>query len=215
MKHSTWSHSPLKRVFDVACAAVLLLLAAPVLLLATLAVKIEDGGPIFFRQQRVGQGGRVFRMWKLRTMRPTHEGDRLLTIASDNRITKVGRLLRHTKIDELPQLMNVLTGDMTIVGPRPEVPAYVARYDAVQRHVLMLKPGLTDPASLAYSNEAALLNGQDPENAYVTVIMPDKVRRSLEYAARASFWTDIEVILRTAVAIWLSSEPRNPSQVAT
>ena len=199
---SRWAESsPGKRAFDVAFSLGGLLLAAPMLLAAAVAIKLDDGGPVFFRQERIGKSGRCFGMWKLRTMR-TGQPSSLLTTAADHRITRAGKLLRKTKVDELPQLFNVLAGDMSIVGPRPEVARYVDRYDEKQRTILRVRPGVTDPASLAYSNESELLTGHNPEDTYVNVIMPDKIRRSLDYTEHASFRTDALVIWRTISAVW-------------
>ena len=187
-----------KRLLDVAASAAGLVVLSPLLLAIAVAVK-RDGGPALFRQQRVGHRGRPFGMWKFRTMVP--HAERLgpqLTAAGDPRITPLGRWLRRTKLDELPQLLNVLLGDMSLVGPRPEVPCYVARYDPDQRRVLALVPGITDPASVRYRDEGALLAGApDPERLYVERIMPDKIRRNLAYAATATLWSDVGVVLRT------------------
>jgi lipopolysaccharide/colanic/teichoic acid biosynthesis glycosyltransferase len=205
---SRWAEaSPAKRAFDVTFALAGLLIAAPVMLVAAVAIKLEDRGPIFFRQERIGRSGRTFRIWKLRTMR-AGDASRLITTATDSRITRTGNILRSTKVDELPQLFNVLAGDMSIVGPRPEVPRYVDQYNEQQRAILRVRPGVTDPASLAYSNEAELLNGHNPEATYFNEIMPDKIRRSLDYAQKASFKTDALVIWRTISAVWL---PRGSS----
>jgi lipopolysaccharide/colanic/teichoic acid biosynthesis glycosyltransferase len=154
---------------------------------------------VFFRQERVGRAGRAFRVWKFRTMVPDAERrGGALTVGDDPRTTRVGRWLRDSKVDELPQLFNVLAGEMSLVGPRPEVPRYVARYSADQRRVLDLVPGITDPASIAYSRESELLaRAADPERYYVTAVMPDKIRINLTYAAHANRWTDLKVVLET------------------
>ena len=192
-----------KRALDVAVAAVGLVALSPLLALLAAAVAL-DGGPIFFRQERVGRRGRPFRIAKFRTMVP--DADRLgapLTVAGDRRITRVGRVLRAAKLDELPQLWNVLTGEMSLVGPRPEVPRYVALYTEEQARVLALTPGITDPASIRYRHEeAALADSSDPERAYLDVIMPEKIRINLEYAARASVGSDLAVIVETLVALF-------------
>ena len=195
--------SVMKRVFDLSCSVLgLLLLALPFAVVAVL-IKLGDGGPILFRQERVGYEGRSFRMLKFRTMRPqaASEGPRL-TVGADPRITGVGRFLRRYKLDELPQLINVLRGEMSLVGPRPEVPEYVALYDAEQRAVLALMPGITDPASIHYRNESELLGGSDdPQRLYVEQIMPDKIRMNLAYARKATLLSDVGVILATLVPI--------------
>jgi lipopolysaccharide/colanic/teichoic acid biosynthesis glycosyltransferase len=189
-----------KRVFDLLLALAALLLAAPLMLLAAAAIRIDSPGPVFFRQQRVGQGGRLFRIHKFRTMvADAPERGPALTVGDDERITRVGRFLRRSKLDELPQLIDVLRGDMSLVGPRPEVPRYVAHYPpALRDKVLALRPGITDPVSLAFADESALLaRAADPEREYVDVILPRKLDAAAAYAARATLATDLGVILRT------------------
>jgi lipopolysaccharide/colanic/teichoic acid biosynthesis glycosyltransferase len=188
-----------KRALDVTASAVGLVLLSPVFLVIAALIKLEGHGPVFFRQDRVGRGGGTFRIWKFRTMRADAEQrGGALTVGEDPRITEVGQMLRRFKLDELPQLFNVLAGEMSLVGPRPEVARYVARYDETQRPVLELVPGITDPASIAYRDEAALLAGYpDAEAAYLQVIMPAKIRLNLEYAGRATLGTDVALILRT------------------
>src|SRR5438094_3525384 len=188
-----------KRLFDVGATIAALFVLWPVLLIVALLIKLDDGGSVFFRQERVGHAGRRFRVWKFRTMIPDAERrGGALTVGQDPRTTRVGRWLRRSKLDELPQLFNVLAGDMSLVGPRPEVPRYVARYSAEQRRVLDLVPGITDPASIAYRRESELLaRAPDPERYYVTAVMPDKIRINLTYAARATRWTDLKVVLGT------------------
>jgi lipopolysaccharide/colanic/teichoic acid biosynthesis glycosyltransferase len=195
--------SPSKRAFDLSCAVAGLALLAPVFALVGLAIKLDDGGPVFFRQVRVGRGGAKFRIWKFRSMVPDAERlGRQLTIGRDARVTRVGRWLRRSKLDELPQLLNVLAGEMSMVGPRPEVPYYVEKYSAEQRRVLELCPGITDPASIHYRGEAEVLAASpDPELLYVSGIMPEKIRINLEYAEQATGWTDFLVTLRTVCAV--------------
>jgi lipopolysaccharide/colanic/teichoic acid biosynthesis glycosyltransferase len=191
-----------KRAFDMVSAGIGLIAVSPILVGIALVVKL-DGGPAFYRQERVGRGGRPFRMWKFRTMVPN--ADRLgpqLTVAGDRRITRVGRWLRRSKLDELPQLLNVLVGEMSLVGPRPEVARYVARYTAAQRRVLALRPGITDPASIRYRDEEReLAEASDPEAHYVAHVMPEKIRLNLDYAARANVLRDVGVILATFRAV--------------
>jgi lipopolysaccharide/colanic/teichoic acid biosynthesis glycosyltransferase len=197
-----------KRTLDLIGAGVGVVMLAPVLALLGLLVKIEDWGPVFFRQERVGYRGRLFRMWKFRTMVPDAEALGLpLTVGRDSRVTRVGAWLRRLKLDELPQLFNVLVGDMSLVGPRPEVPRYVACYGAAERRVLDLLPGVTDEASIRYADESTLLaTAADPERAYLTEIVPEKIRLNLAYAARASVWTDVRLILATLRwLLWRSS----------
>lgn len=188
-----------KRLFDLAASATGLVLLSPLLLLIAGAIKLGDGGPIVFRQTRVGRDGQLFAILKFRTM--VVNAERLgaqLTVGNDARITRVGRLLRRTKLDELPQLLNVLRGEMSLVGPRPEVPRYVAMYTAEQRRVLALLPGITDPASAEFVDESSLLAGvDDPERYYVEELMPRKLRINLEYADRATLRNDLATILST------------------
>lgn len=162
-------------------------------------IKAEDGGPVFFRQERVGLGGRRFRIWKFRSMVTDAEGlGTQLTTARDTRITRVGAWLRRRKLDELPQLLNVLAGEMSIVGPRPEVPKYVDLYTEDQRRVLALKPGITDVASIAFADESALLGCvPEPEGYYLQCIVPAKIRLNLQYAEHASPLRDLSVIIDT------------------
>lgn len=189
-----------KRLFDLALAALGLLLLSPLLLLVAAAVKLDSPGPVFFRQERVGRHGVPFRIHKFRSMRVDAEtvGPQV-TVGLDPRITRVGHWLRGRRFDELPQLIDVLLGDMSLVGPRPEVPRYVAHYPAALRaQVLSVRPGITDPASLAFIDEAGLLaSADDPEREYVQTILPRKLARQAEYAARATLASDLVVIART------------------
>jgi lipopolysaccharide/colanic/teichoic acid biosynthesis glycosyltransferase len=191
----------MKRSFDLTFSAAGLLLLSPVLAVLALWVKLSDGGPIFYRQSRVGQGGQLFQILKFRSM--VVNADKLglsVTRDGDPRITRVGRFLRKTKLDELPQLWNVLVGDMSFVGPRPEVPRYVDRYTEEQRRVLELKPGITDPAALEFRNEEELLKtAEDTEAFYVSYCVPRKIALSLAYAEQAGLWKDVGVIIRTVV----------------
>ncbi len=188
-----------KRVFDLVGAGVGVVLLAPLLALLAILVKAADGGTVFFRQERVGYRGRPFRIWKFRTMVPDAEAHGLpLTVGGDPRVTRIGAWLRRLKLDELPQLFNVLGGDMSLVGPRPEAPRYVAAYDAAERSVLELVPGVTDEASIRYADESTILAAAaDPERLYVEEIMRDKIRLNLAYAADATVWADFRVILAT------------------
>jgi lipopolysaccharide/colanic/teichoic acid biosynthesis glycosyltransferase len=187
------------RCFDWLMALIGLTLLAPLFLLVAVAVKLGDGGPVFYLQQRVGRHGRPFRILKFRTMAPGADQRGLpITTDRDARVTRVGKWLRAWKLDELPQLANVLVGDMGLVGPRPEVPRYVALYTPEQARVLSLRPGITDPASIAYRSESQLLRHcQDPEAYYIQTLLPDKLRINLAYAARAGFWSNLRIILAT------------------
>lgn len=180
-------------------AGVGVLLLSPLFLAIAVAIRLDSPGPVFFRQVRVGRGGKRFRICKFRSMRTDAESvGGLLTVAGDPRVTRVGALLRRAKLDELPQLFNVVAGDMSLVGPRPEVPRYVDRYDARQRRVLDVRPGITDPASIAYRRENDLLNAaSDPEATYLREIMPAKLEMNLAYLERRSLRTDLGIILKT------------------
>lgn len=197
-----------KRLFDVLASGLGLLLLSPLLLLMAAAIKLDSPGPVFFRQVRVGRHGVEFRIHKFRTM--THRdagaeaGTAQLTIGADPRITRVGALLRRTKLDELAQLIDVFIGRMSLVGPRPEVPRYVALYPPVLRDkVLSVRPGITDPASLAFRDESArLARAANPEREYVEVVMPAKLQLSARYVDEASFLGDLRLILATLCALW-------------
>ena len=192
-----------KRALDVAGALLGLAVASPLMAAIALAIRLGDGGPVFFRQTRVGRNGVPFTIWKFRTMvRGGEQAGPQVTASGDARVTTVGAWLRRLRFDEVPQLLNILAGDMSFVGPRPEVPAFAAKYDADQRRVLELVPGLTDPATLAYRNEAEMLAGwPDPERIYAEQIMPDKIHMSLRYARRATVWSDLRIIMQTLGAI--------------
>jgi lipopolysaccharide/colanic/teichoic acid biosynthesis glycosyltransferase len=193
------THPVMKRAYDVSFAALGLAILSPVLDVIALAVKLSDFGPVLFLQERIGQFGRTFRIWKFRTMIVDAEKFGLsITKRGDRRVTRIGRILRATKLDELPQLWNVLRGDMSLVGPRPEVPRYVARYTAEQRRVLELKPGMTDVASLAFRHEERMLGcAQDPEQFYLECCLPRKIEMNLGYSRQANLLRDTWVILRT------------------
>lgn len=192
-----------KRAFDLICSSLGLVLVSPFFVLIALFIKLDDGGPIFFRQGRIGRLGRPFRMWKFRTMVVDAERQGAqLTVGRDPRITRVGYILRQVKLDELPQLLNVIAGDMSLVGPRPEVQRYVNLYTDDQRRVLDFTPGITDVASIKYRNESELLAAAaDPEYTYVSEILPAKIRLNLKYAATASRTSDLIVILQTIFRI--------------
>jgi lipopolysaccharide/colanic/teichoic acid biosynthesis glycosyltransferase len=212
-----------KRAFDLVGAGIGAVLLAPLLGALALLVKAEDGGPVFFRQERVGYRGHPFRIWKFRTMVPDAEARGLpLTVGRDPRVTRIGAWLRRLKLDELPQLFNVLVGDMSLVGPRPEVPRYVRLYSAAERRVLDLVPGITDEASIRYADESTILAAAaDPERVYVEEIMREKIRLNLAYAACATVWTDVWVVLATLRRLLSSSGEfrqvalRRPAQSAT
>jgi lipopolysaccharide/colanic/teichoic acid biosynthesis glycosyltransferase len=190
-----------KRAFDLVVAAAALLLLAPLLAALALWVKLDSPGPVFFRQVRVGRFGVPFSIHKFRTMAvDAAERGPLVTVGEDARITRAGRWLRRTRLDELPQLIDVLQGTMSLVGPRPEVPRYAAHWPAhLRERVLAVRPGITDPSSLAHLDEAAILAGAaDPEREYIERILPAKVQRSADYAAGATLASDLRVLWRTA-----------------
>jgi FlaA1/EpsC-like NDP-sugar epimerase/lipopolysaccharide/colanic/teichoic acid biosynthesis glycosyltransferase len=197
-----------KRTLDVVGSLLGLLLTAPLLAVIALAIRLEDGGPAFFVQERVGLKGRLFRMYKFRTMRVALQPGLPLTVAGDARITRVGRWLRRYKLDELPQLFHVLRGEMRLVGPRPEVPEYVAHYAGELVAVLDYAPGLTDPASVEGWDEGEVLaRSSDPERAYIEEVLPAKVRRQLAYAARSTVRSDLLVLLATVCHPWDAVAP--------
>jgi lipopolysaccharide/colanic/teichoic acid biosynthesis glycosyltransferase len=176
----------------------IVLLLVPGLAIAA-AVVMDDGWPPLYAQERVGLHGRLFKLLKFRSMR--RDSDRTggqLMVGNDSRVTPVGRVLRRTKLDELPQLLNVLHGDMSLVGPRPEVPEYVQKYSLEQRRILELVPGITDPASIKYVDESSVLALQaDPHDYYVKTVIPDKIRINMQYARRATVISDFVVVVRT------------------
>ena len=197
-----------KRLFDVAVSLLaLLLLALPMLAIAAW-IRLDSPGPVFFRQQRVGRHGVPFAIHKFRTMRADAQG-LPLTVGADARITRAGRWLRRTRLDELPQLLDVLAGHMSLVGPRPEVPRYVALYPpGLRDRALAVRPGITDPASLEHLDEAALLAAAaDPEREYVERILPRKVAQAAAYAERATLASDVAVLARTARALLRRARP--------
>ncbi len=194
----------MKRFFDIVVSGIFLLLLAPLLLILSVAIIMDSRGGVFYVQKRVGKGNKDFNMYKFRSMRTGADKDGLLTVGSrDKRITKTGFYLRKYKMDELPQLFNVFFGDMSLVGPRPEVRKYVEFYNDKQKKVLDVKPGITDPASLTYINESELLaKSQNPEEFYINEVMPAKLELNLQYIAQKSFKTDIIIIVKTIVKIF-------------
>lgn len=188
-----------KRLFDISASFLGLLLLSPLFLGVALCVGLTSRGGVFYVQTRVGRYGRDFRLYKFRSMRTGSDAKGLLTVGGkDGRITPVGYFIRKYKIDELPQLFNVFKGDMSLVGPRPEVRKYVALYNSEQMRVLSARPGITDPASIKYRNENDLLaQADDPERFYVEKIMPDKLKINLEYMDNRTFFKDLSVIFRT------------------
>lgn len=193
-----------KRLFDLLLSSLGLLALAPLLLLIALLIKLDSPGPVMFRQERVGRYGQPFHIHKFRTMRHEPAGQGLqITVGADRRITRVGGFLRASKLDELPQLLDVWLGDMSLVGPRPEVPRYVAHYPAdVRDKVLSVRPGITDIASIEYRDESAVLaRAADPEHAYIHEVLPHKLALAAQYVDRSSVGLDLWLIWRTLVAI--------------
>lgn len=199
-----------KRIFDLFWVLVCIPFLIPLFIVIPALIKLDDRGPVFFVQERIGYKGKPFKVWKFRTMVvDAEQKGNLITVGKDPRITRVGYFLRKFKLDELPQLFNVLKGDMSLVGPRPEVEKYVKLYTPEQRKVLDIMPGITDPASIKFSNENEILEQfEDPEKAYVEIIMPEKIRLNLEYAKQASCWKDFMVLLKTffKIFIWFNAD---------
>lgn len=193
----------IRTLFDRIAALVGLLVLSPFLIIIAIAISIDSRGGVFFVQTRVSKDFKPFGLFKFRTMRPFAEKEGKLTIGNnDPRITKIGAILRKFKLDELPQLFNVLNGTMNLVGPRPEVPEYVAHYSQEQRKVLSVKPGITDYASLLYFNENEVLaQSENPKETYLKVVMPAKLKLNLEYIEKRSFGEDLKIILKTVIRI--------------
>lgn len=199
-----------KRALDLILSLVGLFFFSPLLLAIPMLIKREDRGPILYRGVRVGRYGKPFRIFKFRTM--VVDAEKLggaSTADDDLRITRIGKFLRQYKLDELPQLINVIKGEMSIVGPRPEVPQYVEMFTGEEKAILSVRPGITDWATLWNPDEGAVLAGSpDPERLYVEKIRPEKIRLQLEYVRRRSIWIDLTIILQTLAAITLRSKPR-------
>lgn len=194
----------MKRIFDILTSAIVLLVLLPVWLVIALLIAIESPGGVFYKQVRVGKDNRDFQLYKFRTMRVGSDKKGLLTVGErDNRITRIGYFLRKYKIDEFPQLLNIIKGDMSIVGPRPEVRKYVDMYTPEQTKVLSVRPGLTDYASIKYVNENEVLAASDnPEQTYIDEVMPAKLELNLQYIANQSLLEDIRLIFKTFKAIF-------------
>ena len=190
-----------KRIFDLICSTLGLIILSPVLIIIAARIKTDSDGPVFFKQIRIGENNKEFEILKFRTMVVDAEKlGRQITVGNDNRITKIGTFLRKYKMDELPQLINVFKGDMSLVGPRPEVPRYVKLYNEEQRKVLEVKPGITDLASIRYRDENDLLGeAENPDEFYINTIMPDKLALNLEYINKNNIFLDIYIILKTII----------------
>jgi lipopolysaccharide/colanic/teichoic acid biosynthesis glycosyltransferase len=193
-----------KRIFDVAVSLVMLILLSPVLLVTAAAVKLDSHGPVFYRQVRVGRYGQDFRIFKFRTM--VQDADKkglAITVGEDPRITRVGRAIRKCRLDEFAQLLNVLNGTMSFVGPRPEVPKYVDAYTDAYLATLLVRPGVTAPSSIHFRNEDEILaaSTDDPEKTYIEQILPTKMKLNLDYLDSISVWNDIKVMFQTVKAV--------------
>jgi lipopolysaccharide/colanic/teichoic acid biosynthesis glycosyltransferase len=196
--------SVIKRTFDIAVSSLALLLCSPLFLAVATLIKLDSNGPVFFAQQRIGKHFRPFWIYKFRSMvRDASEKGSLISVEHDPRITRIGHVLRKTKIDELPQLINVLKGEMSLVGPRPEVPTFVQLFRNDYEEILQVYPGITDLASLKYRDEAALLaRSKNPEQEYVEHVLPDKIKLAKEYVKKSSFLFDLVLILRTPLRLF-------------
>lgn len=189
----------MKRLFDVIASGCGLIVLSPIFIVMTIWIKLDSRGPVFYRQIRVGRNNKDFRIFKFRSMLMGSDKGSLVTIGGrDPRVTRSGYFIRKFKLDELPQLINVFLGDMSLVGPRPEVRHYVDYWTPEQMHVLDVRPGITDPASIKFRNENELLDkAENPEKYYIEVIMQEKIKLYLEYVENASFWYDIKLIFKT------------------
>ena len=188
----------LKRIFDIILSLFGLMILFPFMLIIAILIKLDSKGPVFFKQVRVTKNGREFKIFKYRTMKIGSDKYSQITVGKDDRITKIGMFLRKYKLDEIPQLINVLLGDMSLVGPRPEVPKYVALYTEGQKEILKVRAGITDYASIEFSDENDLLASEaDPEKAYIEKIMPKKIELNKKYLSEISMLTDIKIILLT------------------
>ncbi len=192
----------LKRITDIIFSLIILIILLPFFFIIALFIVLDSHGGIFYKQVRVGKNGHEFLLFKFRTMYPNSEKQGLLTVGKDERITRMGKFLRKYKIDELPQFFNVLLGDMSLVGPRPEVPRYVKMYNEEQLKVLSVKPGITDYASLVYYDENKKLSeAENPEEYYITTVMPHKLQLSLQYIQQQSFFLDLSILFKTFLRI--------------
>jgi len=187
-----------KRLFDILSSLIVLILLSPLLIIISLWIILDSKGGAFYKQERIGKNQKPFGLYKFRSMRPDSDKKGQITIGNDNRITKVGKFIRKYKIDELPQLFNILKGDMSVVGPRPEVKKYVDLYTDEQLKVLNVKPGLSDYASIEYFDEQTVLGkAKDPNKEYIEVVMPAKLKLNLKYIKDKSLLTDLKIIFKT------------------
>jgi lipopolysaccharide/colanic/teichoic acid biosynthesis glycosyltransferase len=193
-----------KRIFDVLASSIALILLSPILIIISFWIVLDSDGGIFYKQERIGKNQKPFWLYKFRSMRPNSDQLGQITIGKDNRITKVGHFIRKYKLDELPQLLNILKGDMSIVGPRPEVKKYVDLYNAEQLKVLSVKPGLSDYASIEYFDEQEILGqAENPDKEYIEKVMPAKLELNLKYIKEKSLLTDLKIIYNTLKKIFI------------
>tara|TARA_B100001287_G_scaffold275156_1_gene282144 strand:- start:3436 stop:4023 length:588 start_codon:yes stop_codon:yes gene_type:complete len=187
-----------KRIFDIIISVFAIIILSPLFLLISIVIKLTSKGPIFFIQDRIGLKGSIFKIIKFRTMINDHNSLNVVSIKNDSRITVVGKILRKYKLDEIPELINVLFGSMSLVGPRPDVPGYVDLLKGENRKILTLKPGITGPASLKYFNEEEILSSKkNPKDYNDKIIFPDKVKINLDYYYKNNIWIDIKIIFAT------------------
>lgn len=197
----------IKRIFDIIVALILLILLSPIILIIAIMIKIDSKGPVFYRQERITTYGKIFRIFKFRTM--VQNADKvgtLVTVGNDSRITRVGKLIRKVRLDELPQLINVLKGEMTFVGTRPEVKKYVDKYTDEMKATLLMPAGITSVASIKYKDEDEILekavkSGKDTDLVYIEDVLPEKMKYNLEYISKFSFWYDIKVCIDTVIGV--------------
>lgn len=193
----------IKRLFDIIFSLIGIVFLLPIFIVVSFLIKIDSSGPIFFLQKRVGLNGGIFKIIKFRTMRVNHNNSLTITLENDVRITRIGKILRKYKIDEIPELINVLIGDMSFVGPRPDVPGYADLLKGNNRNILKLRPGITSKASIKYANEEQLLLDQQDPIAYNNdVIFPDKVKMNLNYYENNNIWIDIKIIFATLYTLF-------------
>jgi len=203
-----------KRIFDLTFSLLGLIICSPIFIMVPIFIKLDSKGPVFFRQERVGKNFKSFKIYKFRTMRydPEEKGP-MVTVGGDRRVTEVGKFLRQYKVDELPQLFNVLKGEMSFVGPRPEVKEYVQLYKKDYKKLLRIRPGITDPASIKYSDEERVLSSSENwEEEYKKRILPEKIDLSLQYVEQHNIMTDLKIILKTLLKTGRYKSPQLPSR---
>lgn len=206
----------IKRIFDIVMSLIGIIVLLPVMVIIAILIKSTSEGPILFKQTRVTKNGREFKIYKYRTMRENSEGNNQITVGNDSRITPIGKILRKTKLDEIPQLFNVLKGEMSLVGPRPEVPKYVNLYTENQRKILEVPAGITDYASIYFSNESELLGKvKDPDKFYIEKIMPYKIELNQKYIQNINIFEDVKIIILTILKIMklIKIEPKKLEEI--